>query len=337
MEMIDLFAGCGGLALGFAQAGFTPLLAVEADERAAATYARNMGEHVICQDIGSVHGLPRAQIVVGGPPCQGFSRLGNGQGSEQDARNQLWRQYVRMLSEARPQVFVMENVPELLKAPAWPQFMRQVKRMGYTVDARVLLASDYGVPQHRRRAFVIGALDARLIAWPQITHGDAPDLQPLVTVRDALQGLPLVPDGRNWHIERPRIHENSRTRYQHVPADGGNRMQMARSLEHAGLGELVPACWRGRDSHGVDVFGRLWWDRPSVTIRTEFHKPEKGRYLHPSEHRPITLREGARLQTLPDEFAWPEDQTMSHVARQIGNAVPPLLATAIARALAARC
>jgi DNA (cytosine-5)-methyltransferase 1 len=108
---------------------------------------------------------------------------------------------------------------------------------------------------------------------------------------------------------------------------------MQEDLEAKGLGHLVPACWRNKRSGTTDVFGRMWWDRPAPTIRTEFFKPEKGRYLHPVEHRPITVREAARLQSFPDDFIFPEDQAMTSVARQIGNAVPPLLAKAIATAV----
>ena len=108
---------------------------------------------------------------------------------------------------------------------------------------------------------------------------------------------------------------------------------MQGDLEARGLGHLVPACWRNKPSGTTDVFGRMWWDRPAPTIRTEFFKPEKGRYLHPVEHRPITVREAARLQSFPDDFVFPDGQAMTSVAKQIGNAVPPLLAKAIGTAV----
>jgi DNA (cytosine-5)-methyltransferase 1 len=110
---------------------------------------------------------------------------------------------------------------------------------------------------------------------------------------------------------------------------------MQRNLDRAGLGHLVPSCWRNKPSGTTDVFGRLWWDQPTLTIRTEFYKPEKGRYLHPSAHRPITVREAARCMSFPDDFVLPSDQGMTAIARQVGNAVPPLLAQRIAEALGA--
>jgi DNA (cytosine-5)-methyltransferase 1 len=122
-------------------------------------------------------------------------------------------------------------------------------------------------------------------------------------------------------------------RYKAVPKDGGNRFQMQEKLDRDGLGHLVLPCFRKKPTGTTDVFGRLWWDRPSVTIRTEFYKPEKGRYLHPSEDRAITVREAARCMSFDDSFHFPEEQSMTSVARQIGNAVPPLLAQRLAEAI----
>lgn len=155
-----------------------------------------------------------------------------------------------------------------------------------------------------------------------------------MTFREAVEGLSLQPDGRRWHRARNPRPESVR-RYKAVPRDGGDRFAMQRNLDRAGLGDLVPRCWREKPTGTTDVFGRLWWDRPALTIRTEFFKPEKGRYLHPSAHRPITVREAARLMSFPDDFVLPESQAMSSIARQVGNAVPPLLARRIAEALAA--
>ena len=110
---------------------------------------------------------------------------------------------------------------------------------------------------------------------------------------------------------------------------------MQAALDAEGLGHLVPRCWRNKPSGTTDVFGRLWWDRPALTIRTEFYKPEKGRYLHPVADRPLTVREGARCMTFPDDLRFPEHQSMTSVARQIGNAVPPQLAAILAASIAA--
>jgi DNA (cytosine-5)-methyltransferase 1 len=342
-RLIDLFAGCGGMTRGFVETGrFEPVFAVEADRDAAASYEANFGRHVARAPRGDdsharieeVSVFPSADVVIGGPPCQGFSPLNRaGVGWE---RRGLWAEYLRALEHASPSAFLMENVPALLRSQEFADFRDAAKSLGYTVEARVLDAVDYGVPQRRARAIVIGTAGLDL-DWPAASHQDpaelgTPETQPWITFRDAVAGLPLRPDGRRWHQARnPR--SSSVTRYQAVPHNGGDRFEMQRALERQGLDELVPRCWRNKPTGTTDVFGRLWWDRPACTIRTEFYKPEKGRYLHPSENRPITIREAARLMSMADDFVLPAHQSMTSVARQIGNAVPPLLARAIAQAL----
>jgi DNA (cytosine-5)-methyltransferase 1 len=231
----------------------------------------------------------------------------------------------------------MENVPELLTSAEYASFREAAEARGFRVHGEVLNAADFGVPQRRRRAIVIGSR-LGVVPWPVATHSDrdAPQLgtQPWRTFGDAVVGLPLKPDGVNWHNPRNPRPESVR-RYKAVPRNGGNRFQMQRNLDRAGLADLVPACWRNKPTGTTDVFGRLWWDRPAYTIRTEFYKPEKGRYLHPSAHRPITVREAARCMTFDDDFVLPSDQSMTSIARQVGNAVPPLLARRIAEAVAA--
>jgi DNA (cytosine-5)-methyltransferase 1 len=326
--LVDLFSGCGGMTRGFEDSGlFRSVFAVEFDRDAAATYAANFGDHVACGPIEDVASFPAADVVIGGPPCQGFSPLNReAVGFE---RRGLWREYLRALEAIEPRAFVMENVPELLRSAEYVQFKRRAEELGFEVEAQILNAADFGVPQRRRRAIVIGTRSGAT-AMPSPTHAEGS----WSTFRDAVDGLPLQPDGRGWHRPR-RPRPVSVRRYKAVPRDGGDRFAMQRNLDRAGLGHLVPRCWREKPTGTTDVFGRLWWDRPALTIRTEFYKPEKGRYLHPSAHRPITVREAARLMSFPDDFVLPEEQAMSSVARQVGNAVPPLLARRIAGSLAA--
>jgi DNA (cytosine-5)-methyltransferase 1 len=333
---VDLFAGCGGLALGFKTEGFRAVGAVEFDADAAETYRRNIDEDIHQQDIAEVASWPTARVVVGGPPCQGFSQLGTR--DPDDERNRLWRHYVRVLDATDADVFVMENVPQLLRSAQFELLMDAAAKRGFRVQAQVLNAAEYGVPQTRRRAIVMGSRLGEPL-WPKRTHGAlSPDRRPFVAVRSAFdrpRRLPSEPDGKNWHVGRPGIRAASLVRYRAVPASGGSRFDMQRTLDEQGLGHLVPACWRNKTTGTTDVFGRMWWDRPAPTIRTEFYKPEKGRYLHPEANRPITVREAARLQSFPDDFVFPASQRMTSVARQIGNAVPPLLAAALARAVKA--
>jgi DNA (cytosine-5)-methyltransferase 1 len=334
LTFIDLFAGCGGLALGFVSEGFDPITAVEWDLKAAETYRLNIDDRIQVEDIARVTDFPTTDVLVGGPPCQGFSQLGARDAD--DPRNRLWQEYVRVLVQSKAKVFVMENVPQLLRSIQFELFLAQVTNLGFSVSSRVLCAADYGVPQMRRRAIVIGSKLGEPF-FPEKTHGPESHAGvPYETLRRAFLERPALavePDGANWHKARPNIRPTSVTRYRAVPGNGGDRFQMQAALDAAHLGDLVPACWRRKRSGTTDVFGRLWWDRPAVTIRTEFFKPEKGRYLHPVADRPITVREAARLQTFPDTFVFPEGQSMIDVAKQLGNAVPPKLAAAVARAI----
>jgi DNA (cytosine-5)-methyltransferase 1 len=319
------------MTLGFQRAGFDPVFAVEIEDAAARTYEANFGAHVLAGPIQDVKSFPDADLVIGGPPCQGFSPLGR----DRDARsrelmNTLWREYARALRQVRPLAFVIENVPEFVRSEQFQLFLRTAKRdkvlREYEIDYRVLNAVEHGVPQRRRRGIVI-ASRVGAPAWPEPTHADEPGLfglAPYATVRDAIGDLPLVPSEENWHVSRNPT-AKSLERYRAVP-EGGNRFDLAKNRP-----DLLPDCWARKKSGTTDVFGRLWWNRPAFTIRTEFFKPEKGRYLHPEADRPITHREAARLQTFPDDFAFEGNKT--EVARQIGNAVPPLLAERIAGAI----
>jgi DNA (cytosine-5)-methyltransferase 1 len=214
----------------------------------------------------------------------------------------------------------MENVPPLLKSAEYQEICKEARRFGYQVEGRILNAANYGTPQQRKRAFVIGSRIGEPI-FPSVTHRnpnqpaafETMTLSAWRTVRDAIGDLPPVPDGKNWHIGRNPT-EMSLRRYACIPA-GGNRWDLPV--------ELMPECWKKKTKGGTDLFGRLWWHRPSVTIRTEFYKPEKGRYLHPEEDRPITHREAARLQGFPDDFKFVGKKI--EVGIQIGNAVPPPL------------
>ena len=325
LTLIDLFAGAGGFTLGFVQAGFQPLFAVEIDKDAAATYEANFGPHCTTADINGVRDFPCADVIIGGPPCQGFSNLGAH--IPNDPRNQLWRHFIRAVKQVRPKVFVIENVPPLLSSAEGAEIVREAKDLGYEVRAHILNAADYGAPQRRKRAIIIGSRVGTVL-FPEPTHVD-PKKKDLTTqhlcnwatVRQAIGDLPLEPTGYSWHVGRHPT-AKSLERYRHIPP-GGNRWNLPR--------HLTPQCWIRKTKGGTDLFGRLTWDAPSVTIRTEFFKPEKGRYLHPQAHRPITHREASRLQCFPDDFVWKGSKI--EAAKQIGNAVPVKLAYAIARAV----
>ncbi|MEV8212520.1 DNA cytosine methyltransferase [Leifsonia sp. NPDC077715] len=364
-SMIDLFAGCGGMTIGFAAEGFKPILAVEWDKAAAATYAANFGEgHVIPGDIAQVSDeeIPEADIIIGGPPCQGFSNLGLK--NLDDPRNQLWREYMRFVAKAHPKVFVIENVDRFSKSPEFQMLLAEADHGAlreYELRFGVLNAADYGVAQRRKRTIIIGSRIGA-IELPAATHDRQQEgnRQPWKTLRDVIGGLPAhpasteLPDSRgeffgelmpgvftglDLHIRRtPTL--KSLDRYSFVPP-GGGRFDLP--------AQLLPNCWANKPTGTTDVMGRLRWDSPSVTIRTEFFKPEKGQYLHPqwergewvdefgkhrgnpakSVDRVITHYEASLIQDFPHDYRWVG--TKIQIARQIGNAVPSGLARAIAR------
>lgn len=340
IPFVDLFAGCGGMTRGFVSTGaFQAVAAVEWDKYAAASYAANFGEHIYAGDIKDwLHrSIPAATVVIGGPPCQGFSALGLQ--NSRDPRNAMWRRYIETLERVQPAFFVLENVPQFLASGQFRSMMAMARPKGrlgrYQLEHYELNAADYGVPQVRKRAVVIGRLRgmrpvgppdpaaARISveeAWrdadvsPSVRDVDLP----VSSVELAGNLVPGIFKMADIHLTR-RTTELSNARFESIP-EGGNRFDIP--------DDLLPTCWKKHRTGAGDVMGRLRRDRPSVTIRTEFQKPEKGRYLHPTEHRPITPYEAALLQGFPQETLWCGSKTS--IARQIGNAVPPPLARAIA-------
>jgi DNA (cytosine-5)-methyltransferase 1 len=270
--------------------------------------------------------VPPADVVIGGPPCQGFSLLNKKRSG--DERRALWEPYLEVVKLSGASIFVMENVAELFRSPELAQIKAKADELGFDTVEDVLNTADYGAPQTRRRTIVLGWKRDRFSTppiFPPLPTHSAPDrhsnLPRWITVRDKIADLPMPTrtdiegDGvLSLHVRRNPT-AKSLERYKTVPP-GGNRFDLQRNAP-----ELTPACWIRKTSGGTDLFGRLWWDRPSVTIRTEFYKPEKGRYLHPEQHRPITHREAARLMGFPDSFKFRGSKV--EIARQIGNAVPP--------------
>ena len=352
--LIDLFAGCGGMTAGFVREEFTPILAVEFDRAAASTYAANFGqEHTFFGDIAALpdQAIPAADVVIGGPPCQGFSNLGSK--DVRDPRNKLWKEYLRVVIHARPKVFVLENVERFSRSSEFQMLLEEADHgciQDYVLSWRVLLAADYGVAQRRPRTILIGSRVGQLDP-PTPTHARLPTggLRPWETVRSRIGGLPPRPatvhlpphvseffattiagpfTGADLHFARNPT-ALSLQRYDHVPP-GGGRFDVP---EH-----LLPRCWREKATGTTDVMGRMRWNRPSLTIRTEFFKPEKGQYLHPQwnpadptdrVNRVITHLEASLLQDFTADFKWCGSKIQ--IAKQIGNAVPVGLAAAVAR------
>jgi len=348
ISVLDLFAGAGGLSEGMRQGSsrFDVIQAVELDQDAAATFSLNHSSSQVFQ--GGIEewliagDVPAVDVVVGGPPCQGFSTLGKQ--DVEDRRNTLWREYAATLLRAQPKYFVLENVAVFAKSPQFQDLVAATRSDGelrdYAFEWDVLNTADYGAPQARKRAILIGRhRDMPAIGLPpKTTSRDAH-----ATVAQAFASIPFtVPDTLpDRHIEVPggirpgawsarELHVGRRyapmsiRRFEAIP-EGGNRFDLP--------DELLAPCWRTHKSGSGDVMGRLHWNRPSVTIRTEFFKPEKGRYLHPVANRAITHYEAATLQGFPPDYQFVGSRTS--IARQIGNAVPIPLGAAIGKHLAA--
>ncbi|MHA7292465.1 DNA cytosine methyltransferase [Arthrobacter sp. HLT1-21] len=345
IRLLDLFAGAGGLTHGFYRASKRVVTerAVEFDAAAAASYSATFGDKVYAgpiQDWLLEEQVPEADVVIGGPPCQGFSQLGKRDSS--DDRNGLWESYAETLALANPRYFVVENVPAFARSQQLQEFTNATSKGGliedYAFQWHILNSADYGAPQARKRAILIGHhRDLQFPGFPPPTH-----IGRHSTVRKAFKGIDVDADGTDLpdrkqlvgnrlmpgafsttelHLGR-RYADLSLARFSVIP-EGGNRFDLPESLK--------AKCWINHNSGSGDVMGRMHWDRPSVTVRTEFFKPEKGRYIHPIANRAITHLEAARLQGFPDNHQWIGSKTA--IAKQIGNAVPTALGSAIARQL----
>ena len=333
-KVVDLFCGAGGLSLGFKQAGFRPAMAFDFDRHACATYAANLGDHVREADLSLI--APRdlardiadfagdVDVVAGGPPCQGWSIQRRGDGI--DVRNDLTVQFAEIATAVAPKAIVMENVPTLFGkrgARHLATVEDRLERAGYQIYKKILDASSYGVPQSRRRAVLVAIREdiGATFEFPSPSHLNGS----IVTVRQAIGGLPPPPPDGSDHPRYPnhklvKVSAANLERLSYVP-EGGGRLDVPEHLQ-------LP-CHRNDNGHRhLDVYGRLWWDRPAGTITAMFDNFTRGRFAHPSENRNITGREGARLQSFPDEFIFLGPK--KDVARQIGNAVAPMMARAVA-------
>jgi DNA (cytosine-5)-methyltransferase 1 len=390
ITVVDLFSGAGGFSAGFrayeptgpGSSPFRSIAAVEFDEAAAATYAVNFGgAHVANIDIATWDPTPyagKADVIMGGPPCQGFSALHRNNPKKpkaDDPRNRLWAEYVRVVQAIQPKIFVLENVDRFLSSQEFQSLREATSKGGdlanYTLRSAILNAADYGVPQARRRAIVIATREdlGEPLEHPRPTHTRAPGsstqarlgeeeglypkLAPWVSVQSAVfdhtpAEAPSVdlPDRTDkplgvvlpgpYRTTELHIGRNptalSLARYEAIP-EGGNRHDLTgkKAVVHGVEMDLSTPSWDKHRTGSGDVMGRMHAHRPAVTIRTEFYKPEKGRYLHPKHNRPITHYEAALIQGFPHDFQWFGSKVQ--IARQIGNAVPIGLGKALARAI----
>ena len=312
------------MSVGLRQAGFRVIAAVEVDAKRARTYALNHPTTtLLANDIREVEAkdlvgsLPFGQqvdLIAGCPPCQGFSRIRrrNGPQSIKDSRNDLILEFGRLVRAIRPKAVMLENVPGLEFDWRFSRLLRSLRACGYRVTWKVLDLADYGVPQRRKRLVLLGWSQSEAPRLDHIRQG------PRRTVRHALEKLPRL--GRNAQaIHTMRVERSVQVteRIRHVPLDGGSRNSWPKHL------------WL--DCHDAvdgfkDVYGRMAWDFPAPTITGGCINPSKGRFLHPSKHRAITLLEAARLQTFPSWYRFDRAHGRYPIAAMIGEALPPMFA-----------
>ena len=359
-KVVDLFAGVGGLSYGFAHdSEFQIVAANELLEPMARAYSANHPKvKVYNKDIKefSIDDLTRdlglrtgdIDIVVGGPPCQAYSTVGKR--LIDDPRGALFKEYFRMLKEIRPRLFVFENVKGLLSIQRG-ELIKQIRclfeSVGYRVDMKVVNSADYGAPQVRERVILIGSLDNRPFVYPKPTHydplSDVPHdgLKPYVTIGEALGDLPSIKSGESgeYYTCEPQ-NDYQRLMRENAPAElmdhnvsknGEHLVKLMEALPDGGspmdvAEELRPT------SGFANCYCRLWWDKPSTTVARNLGCVSSSRCVHPKQPRPLSTREGARIQGFPDDFQFLYDMVDTGY-KMIGNAVPVNLAYEIASAI----
>ncbi len=352
MTHVSLFSGAMGLDLGLEQAGFETRVAVEVNAAARQTILENSVRlekpldifndvtSIEADEILSITKLKRGEfgLVSGGPPCQPFSTAGK-RGALGDPRGSLFRDFLRLVDGLQPRFFVMENVRGLLSAPirhrphsnrdqsleddelpgsAFAVILEEFERIGYSFVYGLLNSADYGVPQTRERVIILGSRDHEPLALPKATHGSAGKPQPWQTLRDAL---------KNLNDPKPQFqgYSENRLKYLQLVPEGGNWRSLPLELREAAMGGAFLS-----GGGKVGFYRRLSWDKPSPTVTTS--PAQKATDMcHPSELRPISVREAARIQGFPDD--WIFCGNLSDQYRQIGNAVPVGLGHAIGTTL----
>lgn len=330
LQAIDLFSGCGGLSLGLKEAGFVVTAAVEIDRKAQETYRLNHPKvRLYSQDIRELDPADvlreanmkpgELDLLAGCPPCQGFSRLRtkNQRTSVKDERNNLVADFLRFVEVMKPKTIMLENVPALAKDNRFLKMRRELHALGYETEVHILDAADYAVPQRRKRLIML----ASNVHTPLI----ADKASVRITVREALDGLGSP---KSTHDALHALGENRSKEVRElialIPKNGGSRTDLPEKYQLE--------CHK-RSNGFRDVYGRMSWDQVAPTITSGCHNPSKGRFLHPSQNRTITLREAAILQGFPREYRFKVDHGKESIALMIGNALPPPFITAHARAL----
>lgn len=338
-NVIDLFCGCGGLSYGFESAGFNVLLGIDNDEKALETFELNhKGAKTICGDITEISyeedirpliGEEQIDVIIGGPPCQGMSL--SGPRKFDDPRNKLYLSYIRLVEEIKPKAFVIENVPGLVGlfgGKIKDSIIDKLSQLGYNVQYKLLTASEYGVPQSRRRVVFVG-MEVGDYEYPM-------PMKEMITCEMALGDLPPIETGIGEdpasYVSAPqngyqkKMRERSKVVRNHIAANHSERVRTIISLvPDGGNYKNLPEEYRNSRNFNV-AWTRFSSNKPAPTIDTGHRH-----HFHYKYNRVPTVRECARLQSFPDDFVFLGNKTQQF--RQVGNAVPPIMAESIATQL----
>jgi DNA (cytosine-5)-methyltransferase 1 len=349
LRIVDLFAGAGGMSVGFEEAGGRVILAVEQDKRACQTYAQNHKSAIVLNEtIDSNWSVvdrlkehlddPTCDLLIGGPPCQGWSTLGPRASAERrDRLNASVEHFVDQVRLLAPPAIVMENVRGLAVKDGGrhlDRVVRRLRRLKYRVHVHDVRAVDFGVPQLRHRVFVVatqGELNIKIDIKPTMTPGS------WATVWDAIGDLPSIPAGGASNVYLPaktslqrELRSGASTLTWHeAPAHRGRTLDVLRALGGEGSSRSAIENEIKLTSGFHNTYCRLWSDKPAPAVTSSAGRVSSGRNAHPFDDRALTPREAARLQTFPDTYQWVGERWPLY--EQIGNAVPPLLAKAVAK------
>ena len=349
IKVIDLFAGCGGFSCGFEKAGYDIISAVEFDKNIAKSYEINHpATKMIADDIKNVDNnnifkKNDATVIIGGPPCQGFSMAGARirKGFIDDPRNYLFKHYFNVVKIVRPKIFIIENVKGILTMKGG-QIFNEIKKIfedpnnfegkPYKIQYKVMKAKEYGIPQNRERTIMIGSLiefelEKEIIKTREYIKNIDKHFFDDVTVWQAISNLPEPTEDGKINIERIEneyqrfLSSKSKKTYNHVVTK--HSTVAIKRMEKIGINENFTVLDEKINTVHSGSYGRLDPNSIAPTITTRFDTPSGGRFIHPYRDRTITPREAARIQSFPDDFEFVG--TKSCICKQIGNAVPPKL------------
>lgn len=362
IKIVDLFAGVGGLSYGFAHDDNFEIVAAneilpnmakayELNHPLVKVYCKDIKEFGI-QDLERDFGIKEGDIdlVIGGPPCQAYSTVGKR--LIDDPRGKLFQEYFRVLKEIKPKVFLFENVKGLLSMQGGElinNIVELFQSLGYKINLKVLNAADFGVPQIRERVIIVGTLLDSEFVYPEPTHSNPEEQQagiftqnlvPYLTLSDAISDLPFIKSGeesfeyssdpKNEFQKIMRKNAPGKLMDHNAPNNNENLVKLMENLPDGGTPEDLPEELRPKSGF-ANTYCRLWWNRPSTTITRNLSTPSSSRCIHPKAPRPLTTREGARIQCFPDNYIFYGSRSDKNL--QIGNAVPTFLSIALKKSI----